>query len=219
MGCAGQHASRSEAAAAQAATIIAKYQIDETSLPVGDTDRTEAIGQQEPLYEGKTTVMWLLGLANELAKDHGCAAVQYAKDGVTWIHIAGRASDVSIVRYLFAWLRIEIERLSSSEIGRAAKNAFRHGAAIGVIKAMRAARAVETQHAASQGTSAALVLVDRHKQADAHIKRVLGGRWVMRTSYTSDRGARERGEAAGSRLAAKPGINGGGGPLRLGPAR
>jgi hypothetical protein len=190
-----------EAAAAQAAAIVAKYQIDEAVLEAHSPERAEEIQEGDPLWSGERDISWLNMLAAGIGKIHGCAVIVRRYGGaatVTYI-IVGRPSDLAIVRYLFAWLHAEIVRLSESERGRTAKNAFRVGAAVGVIDAMRKARAVE---AGIAPTSAAMVLASRADQAMAWLTMQSGRKLhaARRFSVTDASGAYDRGRAKGSAL-------------------
>lgn len=195
-----------ETAAAQAEALLAKYQIDEVSIEAPTND--EAIEQYDPLWTGKTNETWRGSLVAGLSKDHGCAAVA-TRDGkgVTY-RIAGRKSDVSIVRYMFAWLTVEIERLAQREKGREDKNAFRCGASKGVLGAMRAARAEEVK-AAPTGASAAIVLSSRHDESMAHLQKSLGGRFRDSISRRPVTDAYARGLSAGAGISNRNALTGG----------
>lgn len=204
-----------EAAAAQAAALIAKYQIDEAQIETPDATRTEEVGaEEEPLYrDQKRDEKWRSTLAAGLAEIHGCAVLYGSAVGYTRYRIAGRPSDVAIVRYLFAWLHVEIARLSKGERGKAAKNAFRIGAVFGVIRAMVRARRAE-EAAVPAGATMALAMVDRVKLSfDA-----LMGEKKPRTAAlpkATDRDALVRGLRAGGAIAPKQALTAGDGTLLL----
>ena len=195
-----------ETAAAQAEALLAKYQIDEASIVSSDV--SESIEQHDPLWTGKLNETWRGSLVAGLSKDHGCATVA-TRDGkgITY-RIAGRRSDVEIVRYMFAWLTVEIERLAQHEKGRADKTAFRYGAATGVLRAMRAARAEEVK-AAPAGASAAIVLSSRHDESMNFLQKSLGGRFGNSRTSRVAQDAFRRGLSAGAGISNRSALTGG----------
>lgn len=195
-----------EAAAGQAAALIAKYQIDEAQIEMPDTARTEeVVAADRPFYfERGRNEKWRSYLATGLAELHGCALVHASMLGMIRYRIAGRPSDVEIVRYLFAWLHVEIARLSEREHGRAAKNAFRLGATLGVLRAMTQTRRAE-MGATPKGKTVALATVDR---VQVSLDALTGGKKLRTASRptVSDGDALRRGVAAGSGLTLKPAL-------------
>lgn len=195
-----------ETAAAQAESLIAKYQIDEATIETSTT-RDEVVGESEPLWSGRKSEQWRGSLCAGLCKDHGCAAVA-TKDGSRTVYrIAGRPSDVAIARYMFAWLTVEIERLAQRENGRSDRNAFRVGAVVGVLTAMREAQRVEAQ-AAPTGKSAALTIVSRADESLAYLQTAIGGKFRNAQARSVSRGAFERGKAAGASLSPRNALSG-----------
>lgn len=201
-----------EAALSQAAGIVAKYQIDEASLPTSDTTRAaDVVEEADPLFvtSGRLAT-WRSVLARNLCDLHGCAVLREStQDGVT-VRIAGRRNDVEVVRYFWAWLTYEIERLAEREHG-SAKNSFRMGAAVGAVRAMRAASRQTQAAAGERGASVALVLVGRAEQSLAILAEggKVGGGKARRFGGDSD--AFGRGIAAGEKLQAKTGLGSGDG--------
>lgn len=188
-----------ESAAAQAAAIIARYGIDESVSTVG-------IELGEPLWEGKQSPVWLAQLAIGLCAANGCAVVTHYDDGRVFYRVAGRPDDVAIVRYMFAWLMVEIERLSTNESGRSAKDGFRRGAVAGVHKAMRKATN-DVHEDAPTGGSVALAIVDRGTLAMDHLTAALDGKWRTKVAGAPrDDEAYGRGKKAGGKLAPKSGL-------------
>lgn len=180
-----------EAAAAAADKILTEHRLHEVEIPTGE----EPCERHEPLDAMRSYSAWKGILAYSLAKHYGC----YMYRERTWqkqsFPIFGRKSDAEIVRYMYAWLVLEIDRLASREHGKAAKNAFRLGAVSGYLATLRTSAAQ-----ASKGhESAALVLVSRAKEAEELAK---GGRDFgrARSSSPTDASAYMRGRAAGSGL-------------------
>lgn len=178
-----------------------KYQIDEASIATADATRAECIAEDSPLWSGTRIQTWTGVLANGLSKIHGCACVAGRTPNAVTYRVAGRPSDVAIVRYLFAWLTVEIARLAQRESGRCAMNSFKVGAAQGVINAMRLASQFETEDA-----SVAMVLTSRADESLDFLKKSLGGTARATNGRVSDVGAFDRGMDAGSNLRRSPGL-------------
>lgn len=205
-----------EAAAAAAERLIAKYQLDEAAISAGTSTVSEPVEVSAVLWSGKSTKVWLGMLAQGLCKEHGCAVVLSRIRGKSaTLKLAGTKSDTDLVRYLFAWLSTEIDRLARREHGIAAINAFRVGAVAGVLGAMQEARRIEVAHTARE--SAQMVLVTRGERALALLTEASGGRLRQGSGPSlHDRGAYERGKSAGSNMTARHGLTAGGGRLALG---
>lgn len=195
-----------ETAAAQAESLIAKYQIDEASIVSSDV--AEPIEQHDPLWSGKLNETWRGSLCAGLSKDHGCAVVACKDKQTTVYHIAGRRSDVEIVRYMFVWLTVEIERLAQREKGRADKTAFRCGAVTGVLRAMRATRAEEVK-AAPAGAGAAIVLSNRSDESMSILQKSLGGRFGSSRTSRVAADAFQRGLSAGAGISNRSALTSG----------
>lgn len=212
-----------EAAAAQAAALVAKYQIDEAQVEVSDPTRAERVEvADEPLFRSdKRNEKWRSMLAGGLAQAHGCWVVYTSVIGFCRYRIAGRPSDVAIVRYLFAWLSIEIARLAERERGFAAKTSFRLGAVHGVLTAMERATAAE-RAAVRTGASVALTVVDNSALARAALVGRAGADVGIRKGKVpaiSDKGALRRGYVAGTAIAPKQALTAGDGTLLLGTGK
>lgn len=196
-----------ETAAAQAEALITKYQIDEAAIETSTTC-DEVVGESEPIWSGSKNEQWRGILCAGLCKDHGCAAVATKDRTRTIYRIAGRPSDVAIVRYMFSWLTVEIERLAQREEGRANRNAFRVGAVVGVLRAMHAARAAEVQSAPT-GASAALAIVSRADESLVYLRTVINGKLRNAQTRGVSRAAFERGVAAGGSLSPRSALGSG----------
>lgn len=180
----------SATAAAQADAIIQRYRLSEADVEAAGAAPTEAIDSpEEPLWSGgKRTDTVAMRLSAVLAEHYGC--VSYGQrtyvDGRTEsvvLRLAGRASDVAIVRYMFAWLRAEIERLAQCEAGPA-RPSFRHGAVSG-IKAAFTASMRATVAAQTQSGAGAMVLSSRAAEAQAWLvaaSRTWTGTWIPERS-------------------------------------
>ena len=211
-----------EAAAAAAERIIALYQIDEACLDMADPTRAEEPAEGSALWEGSSVKVWLNMLADGLCRDHGCAIliekkVQGRKTLSTRLRFAGTPNDMELVRYMFAWLSLEIDRLARREHGRAAINAFRVGAVQGVLGAMRAARKTVIEQK-TDATSVAMMLVERSDRSKAFIKNKIGGKFkLMSGPSLHDADAYGRGVSVGEGMVQRHGLTAGSVRLALGP--
>jgi hypothetical protein len=114
-----------EAAARAAATLAEKYRISEAEVedasPTPTEQPTEA---DEPIDVVKRFVAWRCELALALSRRYGCALYWSlrglrAPDGrmlkTRHLKIVGRRSDCEIVRYMFAWLAVELARIAKRD--------------------------------------------------------------------------------------------------------
>ena len=159
------------AAAAQADAIIQRYRLSEADVEASGAQPAEPIDSpEEPLWTGGgRTDTVAMRLSAVLAEHYGCASyrvrtrVMGRTESVT-LRLAGRASDVAIVRYMFAWLRAEIERLAQREPGTA-RPSFRHGAVSGISFALDAATKATVRASTGSGAGA-MVLASRAAEAE-----------------------------------------------------
>lgn len=110
-------------AAQRAQEVISKHGLDAAMLSLDDT-MVETV-QDEPIFdygeqgdpldagEGARRVDWKAKLSNFVAYANSCE-VYYVGP---MIHVVGRPTDVSAVRYLYAYLVREIERLLAPQMG------------------------------------------------------------------------------------------------------
>jgi Protein of unknown function (DUF2786) len=133
-----------EAAAAAADRLIQEHGLAEAQL--------EAQGQQvaEPVAEDATPLAawhrastWQRILASGLIRHYDCATYLYwdykncnsVGNPALAQKVIGRASDIALVRYMWSWLSVEIERLAQLHKGngRSWLDSFRRGAVNGVL--------------------------------------------------------------------------------------
>lgn len=204
-----------EAAAAQAEAIIARYRLDEAQIGLdGAAVPTDVEAAEEPLYSSgrPNGELWRESFANLLAEHYGCAVYSTRdSNGHSVIRIVGRDSDVTIVRYMFAWLTTEIERLSLSEWGRSARHSFRMGAVVGLADTLEATQKKVTPLSQMR---AALALVDQKNQAAEFLRRSV----KLRPKSAKYRGgdAYERGKKAGAKIHLGAGLGSGTPTKRIG---
>lgn len=199
------NANEAAAAAGAAQRLMQEHRIAEAELE-GDsepqeraslaTDPIDTFGEQAPIWKGS--------LCNGLTKLHGCECWTSSKrDGARVVRcmlIVGRPSDVASVRYLYAWLVSEIERLAQRHAmgkGRTFANSYRMGAVAGCLEAMRGAN----RDVRAKATGEALVRIDARALESQSVLGSLGLNLRQRsTSARLKRDAYERGQAAGRGL-------------------
>lgn len=160
------------AAAAAADKLMQEHGIAEAQLEAsGEKDAEPIAHDPDPLIEwtGRRPG-WQRVLAARLAHHYGCSAWgehDHTIDGrnkhIYRMRLVGRASDIASVRYMYAWLVVEIERLAQQRRGhgRSWLDSFRCGAVDGVTNALyRAKKAVLAETATHAGTSTAITLVE-----------------------------------------------------------
>lgn len=120
-------------AASRAQEIIDRFKIESISLELDDKNAAQMPDEPikdfraDPLDDSGRAETWKYRLASEIAKQNQCKL--YSCRGIC---IIGRPSDATAVRYLFAWLSREIDRLANAHCagyGRNYFNNFRIGAA------------------------------------------------------------------------------------------
>ena len=155
-------------AASAAQTLMSRHAISEAMLGKSSTEPEEQI-EQDLLHSGKQNTTWRGGLAMAICAANGCGVYRQSGDLVTF----GRPSDAAKVRYLFAYVSREIERLCEQESalrgspGKTWHNSFKNGAVAEISRriseaasAARAAMRREADASDTLGTGAAIVLVD-----------------------------------------------------------
>lgn len=155
-------------AAAKAQDIIDRYQISAALLELeGKTpdEPHEDIGyfKQAPLdgkVDGRLS-SWRSRLAITVADANGCKCL--FTGGA--VNLVGRPSDAETVRYLYAWLANETERLADKHgkgCGRPWRENFRHGVIDTLGQRLRAQRAATADAMrAEAGAPSAIVLVNQ----------------------------------------------------------
>jgi hypothetical protein len=163
------------AAAAAAEKLMQEHRIAEAELEAHGAAPEEEVTEGEALFTARKVDRWKLRIANRVSILHGCKIFFWSERPPLSAtdqrrqqrcRIIGRASDVAMVAYLYAWLTVEIERLTQLHgrgKGRSWMHAYRLGAATGACEAMTLA---ETKVRAV-ATSAALVKVDARAEAAA----------------------------------------------------
>lgn len=219
-------------AAARAQEIMTCYSIDAAALiesdPAAAAEQNEEIEdftKSDPLdrNEGKTQFpRWRSSLGYTLAEVNG--AKVYISRGA--LGILGKASAVQTVRYMYAWLTREVERLTVANCrgnGRTYANNFRLGVVETINRKLREARRAAVDASRAVATGAALVRVDNAlariaadaKAVEAWADEHLNLRKVAsRSNYNAN--ARDAGKRAGEsiNIGARPALGAGQRALR-----
>lgn len=116
-------------AASKAQEIIDRYQIESTALNLDGQAPDEPIKDfnADPLEPGRKLDSWKWRLFLVIGKANGCKGYLSGRGGIA---VVGRPSDVATVRYFFAWLVQEVNRLAERDCrgnGRTYANNYRHG--------------------------------------------------------------------------------------------
>lgn len=212
------------AAAGQAQRLMEQHNIDQAMIALEEDDGSPSVEEEpikefddeEALHVWSRLATWKLQLGWAVASANGCRTFQsYWWDNtkgrsMRTIGIVGRPSDVATVRYLYAYLMSEIDRLcqaSSRGKGRTWANSFRLGAVHEVRKRLSEAKAKARAEARAklQGDTTALVRLDkalarideRRNSVDAWMKQNMNLRSASRSSSRTDYGAWNEGREAG----------------------
>lgn len=161
-------------AAARAQEIMDRHRI-ESSMLVEDDDADDedirdfssvAEGHLDPdIGAGITT--WLSYLAQAVAKQNACRIFHQHSRGRRTTEIVGRPSDVATVRYLYAYLRRECERLVNRD-GAGMGRTWRNNFLIGCVTTIKAKLAAHKETVVQQIRSESLALI----KVDAALARI-----------------------------------------------
>lgn len=136
----GESNNENESAAAIAAAqkLMDKHNISEMMLNINKPDTEQIDSPSDPLWKGKhSRSQWRSRLASILANANSCKIYLRVPD----IHVVGRPSDISSVRYLFAYCESEIERLSSRyKNGKSWANNYKMGVCDAIESKLKEAR-------------------------------------------------------------------------------
>jgi hypothetical protein len=173
-----------QAAARALAKMLDKHRISIAELEMAGEEAAEpmVVDKSEPLVTYNRIAGWRRNLVHVLCAHYGVAVWKRCRSR-GWdrrgrmkmayaMHMCGRQSDMTMVRYMFAWLGTEIERLARQEcagMGAVSHNSWRRGFVIGLDKQLRMAR-----DDASEGRSdAALVLRKRRDDAIDWLRKMI----------------------------------------------
>lgn len=230
-------------AAAKAQEIIDKYKLDVTSV---DFEQQEKQRDDEPIQDfwndplDNTTnngSRWSTNLASVISRVNQCRILvsHGANAHGTRIGVIGRPSDVQTVRYVYAWLKREVERLCKENTGGNSGTYKRHYC-LGVVDTI--GRKLREQQKATQATATtnqgnnpfALVLVKnaivKIQQRDQAVQKFVDDKYKSKSRASQeqirDTGGRSHGQRDGHNVrfnAAKTGINNGSANKQVSSAR
>lgn len=143
-------------AAGKAQQMMEAHNIDLAMLPADDDgnpieeEEVRQFDHDEALHVSARVASWHSQLSHRIAKSNGCSTFlgyTFSKEQAKYMRtvgIVGRPSDVATVRYLFQYLKAEIDRLckqSAKGKGRTWANSFRLGAVHEVGRRLKEAKA------------------------------------------------------------------------------
>lgn len=200
-------------AAAKAQQLIDEHNLSAALLALDDANPVDSVDDEpimdfgsSPLHVAPQLRRWRGQLAMTIAKYNGCKVYRTGGN----LKIIGRHSDAETVRYLFAWLERETERLAA-EAGRGQGKTWRDNFRIGVVEAIDAKLKAQHEAFAQQARSSAGTELMRVNQALARVEQRTASveRWAkantkLRSSgsyrQTQDPSARAAGREAGAGL-------------------
>ena len=160
-------------AAARMQELMTKHQIEEASLGVAE----EGVEwDRNPIYSSKQASKWRVGLASGLSNINGCRVLRgKALDGTVRMSLAGRKSDVEVVRHMFLFLEREIESLGKKYVKTMPKygvisakvlgQSYRFGCVNKVVERLTEQKRTVTEQASADGLTSALVVLDQRNVA------------------------------------------------------
>jgi len=177
------NANEAAAAAAAADKLIAQHRISEAELQAATkVDLPSAIKDANPLYETARVTAWKTHLAHFLAANYGCKIIndftytEESRNRISRYYLIGSKGDTEIVRYMFAWLSNEIERLCKVHCkgkGRVVCASYCDGAVAGIKQQLDESKQQTKQEAIKVGASAALaILDDRLQRANLELRKL-----------------------------------------------
>lgn len=159
-------------AAARVQELMLKHQITEAAL--GPSEQSVE-WDRNPLFSSRKSCKWRTALAVGIAKVNACRAMRAVRpDGSIHITVVGRASDIEVVRYLYAFLEREIDRLAKEYLksndrppgsGMLIGESYRIGCVVRIIARLEEQKAAVVAEAREAGHTVALVRVDERDLA------------------------------------------------------
>lgn len=198
------------AAAAAADKLISKFRISESEI--NNHCSEQIVEDKDILYESARAITWKYQLAVSLAKHYSCFCFNSPKRSetdrkVTCLRLAGVQSDMDIVRYMFAWLVFEVERLNKANKGKGhiACNSFCLGAVMGIVEQLAKSKLETQAEAINNGQSIIIQKIDeRGVRAQALVtsrcKNGKMGKDTRNSKYYLDHGAYDSGVNAGKNI-------------------
>lgn len=176
----GESSNANEAALAMS---MAQDILDRHNLTMGDVDslrpeQVEEIGDMVELTDlGQRAAKWKKYLAGILATHNHCVVYGTYRERKQVLRLIGRETDVQAVRYLYAYLESEIQRLCKRDcrgMGANYANNWRYGFVAQVAQRLREARAdlrAQTTTTALAKFDDRLTAVDRWTRRNMSLRR------------------------------------------------
>jgi hypothetical protein len=149
------NANEAASAAAKANALIDQYRISVEQIGASEDPFT---ADSEPLYRADRAMAWRKLLAVKLSRHYGCFVWNNTNAGKVCLQVAGRKSDVAVLRYMFAYITAECERIgvqSCKGKGRTYAESYR----MGFIDGVTAKLAESRKQAAAATTDGVTALV------------------------------------------------------------
>jgi hypothetical protein len=161
------NANEAAAAANAANKLIDQYRLSTADLE-SSTETVEPVEEDDGyIYQSGRINPWKSRLVSVLVNHYGLASwndADYSSGRmVTRVRLVGRRSDITIARYMFAWLTAECQRLSDNEAkgkGRVYVNSYCIGFVNGISTQLKSSRA-EVQ---KEATSSAIIKIDARSE-------------------------------------------------------
>lgn len=154
-------------AAAKANKLIDEYRLSESDISIESGESDPMVEDDSPIYETGRVTPWKNILIHVLTTHYGVANYidAYYPEGrkVSQFKLVGRSSDIQIVRYMFAWLTTECQRLANLQVkglGRVAVASYCEGFVSGISTQLRTSR----QEVQKVATSEAIIKLDARLQ-------------------------------------------------------
>lgn len=161
------NANEAAAAANAANRLIDQYRLSEADLATSIEMEEPIEEDQGYIYETGRLTPWKNTLVNVLVKHYGLAQwndADYSKGRMfTRVKLVGRKSDITIAKYMFAWLTSECQRLSDREAkgkGRIYVGSYCLGFVRGVAEQLQVSRA----DAQKDASSTAIIKINQREE-------------------------------------------------------
>ncbi|MSU62348.1 MAG: DUF2786 domain-containing protein [Pedosphaera sp.] len=157
-------------AASRAQEIMDRFKLEGLSADFDPRAQpAEAIEdfRADPLDPGANVETWRARLCHHVAASNECKVYILRTVNGSGFAIVGRASDAQTVRYLYSWLKQEVDRLACEHcggLGRTYWNNFRIGCVETVVERLMESRKATTEAVKAEASAAgglALVRVER----------------------------------------------------------
>lgn len=201
------------AAAARAAEkLIQDYALEEAEFEFANGSNEKIYEDEHSLTDwGRRQNVWQNILLTALTTAYSCEGILKHKDGKIGFYAVGRPSDISTMRYQFAFFSLEITRLAEllapNDLGRGTGKRWYNSFYLGAVRAISDSLEATKKQVQNTATSQALAIIDKHAQDAADWMRVYHPemRTVQKRSR-HDQSAYNLGKQAGAGLQSKPGM-------------